>query len=388
MVLSARWRLLLPVGAATAAVALVGLVPAASGQTSTPPVTGSSTGTTASSGGPDLSRPQTSAEGVEVRTHGTVTVHPYQDTENAPVVLAVHGVQRVPGATVVYYSAGVASGELEVAGMSELAAEQLGAAYIGGGVGSVRVVDTVGGNVYSTVLDPQSPERLPSPFHSPASAAADEPGTMGVMFAVLPELPVDLETVDVDLLFGVTIPQVPVGEGYLQPALDPDEVIPLGTGWPAVDEAAVAQVAEPDRFVAPLSAVEEALDASQAVTQTGKTVVIDVSADVLFAFDAATLSPKARATLTEVARRIAADGATGEVTVVGHTSAEGADDYNLTLSRQRATSAASVLRAALSGQSLTFAVDGRGETEPVADNGSEQGRELNRRVAVTYTKGS
>lgn len=339
----------------------------------------------------DLAEPQTSAEGVEVRTLGTVTVRPYQTASNPPVVLALHGVQRVDGATVVYWSVGSEEeGAIDgPGGLSELAAEQVGAAYVNtAGVGSVRLVDPSSATAWATVRRPSTADApSPEPFTSGYAALPTEAGQMAVLYAVLPELPDEVETVDVDLMFGVTIPDVPVDEGYLEPTTDPGQVIPLGTGWPEIDTDEVADMEDPGTWTYPLSTVTEALDDTQVVTETGETVTIDLAADVLFAFDRADLNPQAQAKLTEITQKLVADGATGQVSIVGHTDSQGSDAYNQDLSLRRAQSVAAVLQPALGGQSLTFAVEGRGESEPVADNGNPEGQQLNRRVSITYTAG-
>lgn len=332
----------------------------------------------------------TTSEGVEVSTFGTTVVRPYNTADEPLVAMAVHGVQRVEGATVVYFSVGSReTDEIENGGMSELAAPQVGAAYISGNqIGSVRVVDTVGGVAYGTVLRPSSADSSsPDAFTSTASALPDQAGQMAVMYAVLPELPDEVETVEVDLLFGVTVPDVPVREGYLEPTADPEEPILLGTGWPEIDRADVDDVDDVARFTYPLTSVAEALDASQLVSERDGSVTVDLAADVLFAFDRADLSPQAQTTLAELAQRVAADGATGQITVTGHTDDQGSDAYNQDLSLRRAQSVAAVLQPALADQRLTFAVDGRGESEPVADNGTPEGQQANRRVSVTYTAG-
>ncbi len=333
----------------------------------------------------------TSSEGVEVSTYGSTSVYQYQNAENPRMVLGLHGVQRVEGATVVYFSLGyTGADELRPGGTSEQAATQIGAAFnAGGSVGSVRLVDTVGQQVYATVLNPDSVENRPTvePFGSRNGTIPDRPDELGVMYAVLPELPASDEQVDVDLLFGVTIPGGPVNEGYLEPALPEDEVIELGTGWPAIDTSLVADIEDPESFIYPLAAVTEALDDSETVTDQGQTVTIDVAADVLFAFDRADLTAPAQAKIAEVAQRLVADGATGRVSIVGHTDSQGSDSYNQDLSDRRAQAVAAVLQPALAGQDLQFAVEGRGESEPVAENSSPQGQQANRRVSITYTQG-
>ena len=69
------------------------------------------------------------------------------------------------------------------------------------------------------------------------------------------------------------------------------------------------------------------------------------------------------------------------VEVAGHTDNVGSDSYNLQLSEQRATSVGNYLRTkGVKMERITTI--GYGEARPVADNGSEAGRELNRRVEL------
>lgn len=69
------------------------------------------------------------------------------------------------------------------------------------------------------------------------------------------------------------------------------------------------------------------------------------------------------------------------VRIEGHTDSQGTDEANLALSRQRAEA----VRQGLIAQGIAGArirVVGRGESVPVADNGSEAGRARNRRVEM------
>ena len=70
-----------------------------------------------------------------------------------------------------------------------------------------------------------------------------------------------------------------------------------------------------------------------------------------------------------------------EVTLIGFADARGADDINLQLSRNRATSVRRALGAELPGINIA-SVTGFGEAMPVACNDSEDGWRLNRRVEV------
>jgi OOP family OmpA-OmpF porin len=67
------------------------------------------------------------------------------------------------------------------------------------------------------------------------------------------------------------------------------------------------------------------------------------------------------------------------ITVIGHTDSVGSDDYNLRLSQARADSVVRwfVDRGIDPGRLTAI---GRGETEPIADNETSDGRRLNRRI--------
>ena len=69
------------------------------------------------------------------------------------------------------------------------------------------------------------------------------------------------------------------------------------------------------------------------------------------------------------------------LTVVGHTDSVGADDYNQKLSERRALSVAHYLEQKRI-DSMRLAISGKGETQPVASNASEGGRQANRRVEI------
>ncbi|MFE6969260.1 OmpA family protein [Isoptericola sp. NPDC057653] len=112
--------------------------------------------------------------------------------------------------------------------------------------------------------------------------------------------------------------------------------------------------------------------------------VVTLTADLLFEFGEATLTPEARAAVAELAEDVP-QGAT--VRVDGYTDSVGTDAFNRRLSAQRATAVADVLGA--ERPDLAPKVEGHGEQDPVAENEVEgednpAGRALNRRVEVTY----
>lgn len=116
------------------------------------------------------------------------------------------------------------------------------------------------------------------------------------------------------------------------------------------------------------------------VERVGEGIVVKFDSGILFDFDSSDLRPTARNNLTELAASLQKYPKTN-VMIVGHTDAQGTDDYNMNLSYRRANSAAQYLM----GQGVSrsrIQTAGRGETEPIASNDTEAGRQENRRVEV------
>ena len=70
-----------------------------------------------------------------------------------------------------------------------------------------------------------------------------------------------------------------------------------------------------------------------------------------------------------------------EITIVGHTDSTGSESYNQQLSERRAAAVRDELTS-LGVPTYRMRAIGRGEYEPRADNGTEAGRQLNRRVEI------
>lgn len=71
--------------------------------------------------------------------------------------------------------------------------------------------------------------------------------------------------------------------------------------------------------------------------------------------------------------------------VEGHTDSFGSDSFNLNLSRQRANSVKDYMLANLSLKNASLGATGYGESKPVANNETEQGRRKNRRIDIVIT---
>lgn len=120
----------------------------------------------------------------------------------------------------------------------------------------------------------------------------------------------------------------------------------------------------------------------------GKLVYETVMSDdtLAFDFDAASLSDGASGALDAFASKLKADNANVFVEIQGHTDSIGSEDYNHELGLERAEAVRRYL-AMHGGLPLhRMSVISYGESEPVADNGTREGRSQNRRVVLVVLK--
>lgn len=100
-----------------------------------------------------------------------------------------------------------------------------------------------------------------------------------------------------------------------------------------------------------------------------------------FAFDSAELDRSSRAALDRAVDVIKSHSKSVNLDVVGHTDSRGSDEYNQKLSERRAAAVVDYLVSkGVSRGSLSSS--GKGESEPMASNNSEDGRAQNRRVEL------
>ena len=69
-----------------------------------------------------------------------------------------------------------------------------------------------------------------------------------------------------------------------------------------------------------------------------------------------------------------------KVKVIGHTDSDGSDATNLALSQKRAESVKQALVKDYGIDESQITTDGKGESNPVADNKTKEGKAANRRV--------
>jgi outer membrane protein OmpA-like peptidoglycan-associated protein len=115
---------------------------------------------------------------------------------------------------------------------------------------------------------------------------------------------------------------------------------------------------------------------------------ITLSGTVLFDFDKATLRPEGRSELSKAVTTIKEklqgyDLDQRQITVLGHTDSVGSDAYNQRLSEARAVSVADFIVEEGVDPRIIRA-RGLGESEPMAGNETEDGRQQNRRVEIEY----
>ncbi len=106
---------------------------------------------------------------------------------------------------------------------------------------------------------------------------------------------------------------------------------------------------------------------------------IQINEKVQFEYNSANILEVSHSLLNEVADVIKKTPRIKKIQVEGHASSDGADDYNMKLSDKRAKA----VRAYLVTQGVDkdkLVAKGFGETKPIADNETEEGREKNRRV--------
>ncbi|WP_460275032.1 OmpA family protein [Celeribacter sp. ULVN23_4] len=105
---------------------------------------------------------------------------------------------------------------------------------------------------------------------------------------------------------------------------------------------------------------------------------IVASSKIVFDPGSLDLNVEANDTLDQIAEALK-DCEDVEMEIGGHTDSQGGETMNLNLSTQRANSVLDgLLMRRVAG--VSFTAKGYGESEPIADNGTEEGREENRRI--------
>jgi outer membrane protein OmpA-like peptidoglycan-associated protein len=116
------------------------------------------------------------------------------------------------------------------------------------------------------------------------------------------------------------------------------------------------------------------------VERVGEGLQVTFASGLLFDFDSDVLRTGARSNLATFAKSLDKYPGT-DVLVVGHTDNKGTNVYNASLATRRAASAQHYLASEGVASGRLRSV-GRGESEPIATNDTDAGRQANRRVEI------
>ncbi len=119
------------------------------------------------------------------------------------------------------------------------------------------------------------------------------------------------------------------------------------------------------------------------VTREGEGIVVKFDSGILFDVNKADVKAAAQTNLQNFAASLKKNPLTN-VMIIGHTDNTGSNALNMDLSVRRANMVKSYLVGdGVDGARLS--IQGKGETEPIADNSTAAGRAQNRRVEIVIT---
>jgi outer membrane protein OmpA-like peptidoglycan-associated protein len=157
-----------------------------------------------------------------------------------------------------------------------------------------------------------------------------------------------------------------------------------------VDQAEATLKSHDARITAASKTAQEALDRAIAAGKLaeGKLLyeVVMTQDTLRFATEQTALSKEDRAALDEFAARIKAEGKPVYIEIQGHTDSRGPAAYNERLGLMRAEAVRSYLHRKGGLPLARMSVISYGETEPVADNRTREGRKQNRRVVLVVLR--
>lgn len=130
-----------------------------------------------------------------------------------------------------------------------------------------------------------------------------------------------------------------------------------------------------DVFITNLKVAEGGIDLRRKLLSEGS-----VSTNgILFDSGSARIQPQSMGIILQISQALQQEQAM-KLKIVGHTDADGDNASNLELSRKRAESVKNALVSVYQIDAARLVTEGKGETEPVSDNGTTDGKAQNRRV--------
>jgi len=179
-----------------------------------------------------------------------------------------------------------------------------------------------------------------------------------------------------------------VGCGKAKPApvavIAPTPVQPApAAAAPATQSAAAAPAAAASTSsAAPAAAALAAVPAAAAAApQTKPMRTVTIGGDAFFDTNKATFRKEAQPELEKISANVRRVTSVEAVQITGYTDNTGAADYNQKLSEQRAATVKDFLvKNGVDPSKITIL--GKGQSSPIADNATKEGRAKNRRVEV------
>lgn len=100
---------------------------------------------------------------------------------------------------------------------------------------------------------------------------------------------------------------------------------------------------------------------------------------IYFNSGSAVIRPESYGVLKEIAT-VLKENPDVKVSIIGHTDSDGSEELNLRLSKERAAAVSAVLASEFGIDDVRMQTDGKGATEPIADNTTPEAKAQNRRV--------
>lgn len=128
-------------------------------------------------------------------------------------------------------------------------------------------------------------------------------------------------------------------------------------------------------FVSNIVVAEGTADLRSKLLNDGKLV----TTGILFDINSDRIKPESSGLLKEIAT-VLKENASVRIKILGHTDSDGDDAKNMELSKRRAAAVKDILNREFGIQANRLEYDGLGESKPVAENNSKEGKAKNRRV--------
>jgi len=122
------------------------------------------------------------------------------------------------------------------------------------------------------------------------------------------------------------------------------------------------------------------------VIREGEGIIVKFDSGILFDVDKTDIKPEAQTNLQNLAVSLQKNPQTN-IFIIGHTDDTGTPDHNVDLSLRRAVSVKEYLTS-VGVNASRLNPQGKGETEPIVDNGTPAGRAQNRRVEIVILANS